>query len=382
VSKFRHAAGWNLRWLTSPLGLLDRYVLHCFFMGYVACFASFLALYIVIDLFTKLDEFAADAAGFSSFFANVISYYAFRLPWFFQRLSGIITMMAGIFTLAWMEHQNELLPWLSAGVPSRRLLYPILIAAACLILVGVLNREFVVPRCSTYLVLPADDPQGKKPVMVRGGYDSRLIHFEGGIADRQRQVVQDARITLPSDLVGGLMHLRCTEMHYRPARQGDDNGWYLLGVTAVRYDPRQPVLDYLGSGTYFLHTDMTFDRLTRSSTWFQYEPTAELIGCLNGSESVPRRSEVMATLHHRCTGPLLDLLLVLLGIGAILSGHMGRSIFLKIGTCLLLYGTFQGAQFACATLAHQAWLDPSLAAWLPILLFGPIMVVLWDGLKT
>jgi lipopolysaccharide export system permease protein len=50
--------------------------------------------------------------------------------------------------------------------------------------------------------------------------------------------------------------------------------------------------------------------------------------------------------------------------------------------CLVLCGLFFTATFACKHLGENEYLSPALAAWLPVLLFGPLAFVLFDAAHT
>ena len=62
--------------------------------------------------------------------AYIARYYGFRVPQVFDLLAEPITLMAATFTVAWMQRNNELLPQLSAGIPTRRVIRPVLLGAA------------------------------------------------------------------------------------------------------------------------------------------------------------------------------------------------------------------------------------------------------------
>jgi lipopolysaccharide export system permease protein len=358
--------------------LLDSYVLRYFLLAYVVCFVSLLALYIIIDLFAKMDEFAVNADEYGSLLANISTYYAFRLPWYFERLSGIFCLLSAIFALAWLEHQNEIVPWQAAGVPARRLLYPVLLATLAVTGLSIANREWLVPLCSSFLQRGADDPHGLKQVLVQGGYDSNMIHFEGTAAEPVHGLIRGGRLTFPSSLTGGLLCLQCSEMQFCP----EAGGWRLQRTSPNNLECPHPALRRIQSGVYFLESDMSFDRLTRSGGWFQYEPTTELLRMLEDHGTRQRRIEVIALLHRRLTTPALDIILVLLGIGLVQNGQAGRNLFVKLGLCLVMYGAFQGTQFLCSGLAGSGFLDPILAAWTPVFLFGPTAVALLDCLRA
>ena len=369
--------------------ILDRYVLRHFFLAYVVCFTSLLSLYIVIDLFSRIDEFAEHSHGAKQLFVNFGTYYLFRIPWFFQRLSGVICLMAAMFAVAWLERQNEVTPWLAAGIPGRRLIYPILAATVGVIGLAIANRELVIPRCSSHLQqsageeedLPAKEGRGPKTVLVQPTYDSNGILLAGRGADPSRKMVGLAELTIPAELAGTLVHLESAQMFYRPKSKDDTAGWTLNDTKPQRVDCQHPALNWLAPGTYFLHTDASFQQLTRKPDWFYYEPTARLLHLATTEVHCQRRGEIVSMLHRRLTTPLLDMILILLGI-SVMFGRFERNVYLKIGACMIVYAVFQSSQFVCGNLAQHEWLDPILAAWLPVFVFGPISLLLVDGMKT
>jgi lipopolysaccharide export system permease protein len=80
-------------------------------------------------------------------------------------------------------------------------------------------------------------------------------------------------------------------------------------------------------------------------------------------------------LHMRLIQPVLDVILVLMGLPLVLS-RGNRNIYLAGGigvglaTCLLV------VVLVCRALGVNYLLDVTLAAWLPLIVFGPIAYVL------
>jgi lipopolysaccharide export system permease protein len=361
--------------------LLDRYLLRHFLLAYAICLVSMVALYVVIDAFSKLDEFSERGHDARAILQHMGRFYGYRLPWLFQRLSPIVCLLATLFTLAWLERQNELLPLLAAGIPTRRLLYPILLGTLGIMGLALSNREFLIPQYRQYLQRSADDPQGRREQRIDGCYDALLIHYEARAAFPERRMVQHAKVTLPATVMGRLVHLNCQEMFFRPANQRDSGGWYLNATTPPRLECASPILDWRGPGRYFLHTDMSFERLTRSSNWYQYESTLDLIRLVEEDPQLTHRGEIIALLHRRLTAPLLDFILVLLGIPFIL-GRRQWNLYVKLGLALIVYAVFQVVQHLCEQLVLSNHLEPTLGAWLPVFLFGPAALVLLDTIRT
>src|SRR6478672_4706489 len=123
---------------------LDRSLFRAYLQAYLICLVSLLSLYVVVDLFMNLEDFAHQ--GLEAVLRHVLTYYGYKVIQIFDRLSEPIVLLAAMFTVAWVQRNNELLPLLSSGVPTRRMLYPVLAGAGLMVGLGLANQEFVIPR--------------------------------------------------------------------------------------------------------------------------------------------------------------------------------------------------------------------------------------------
>ena len=96
--------------------ILDRLLLWSFLKAYLICLVSLLSLYVVIDLFTNLEDFAQQTTGLVPVLQNIGKYYGYKVVQIFDRLCEAIVLLAATFTVAWIQRNNELVPLLSAGV--------------------------------------------------------------------------------------------------------------------------------------------------------------------------------------------------------------------------------------------------------------------------
>ncbi len=168
----------------------------------------------------------------------------------------------------------------------------------------------------------------------------------------------------------------------RPPGDGPyGSGGWLLTDAQPRDLERSAVLDYIDPGKYFLHTqEVDFDRLTRSRTWFVFASTYQLFTELNRPEST-RLASMAVLFHTRLTRPLLGFLLVLMGLSVILRDQ-NRNVFISAGLCLVICAVFFAAEIASKNLGDSEYLSPIMAAWLPVLVFGPLGFVAFDAIQT
>src|SRR5437879_10005672 len=197
--------------------LLDRLLIYGYVKSYVICLISLLSLYIVVDLFMNVNDFAHANDGLGPFLHHIGIYYAARSTTIFDRLSEMIVLLAAMFTIAWVQRNNELLPQLSAGISTQRVVRPVLLAACGMICVATLNQELLIPRFSYLLSQSRDDPRGERDLLVRSGYEPNGIFVTGAVATRQGLVVRDFHCNLkPPITPGNIVDIPATDARYVP----------------------------------------------------------------------------------------------------------------------------------------------------------------------
>jgi lipopolysaccharide export system permease protein len=339
----------------------------------------------VIDLFTHLDDFVNKPGGFVASITHITTYYMNRVPEWFDQLGPFATLCASAFTVAWMQRSNELLPQLSAGIPTRRAVRPVLLGAAITLALGPLNQEFVIPEVADELMRTRDDYDGAKAQVLMGTYDANGTHLEGYAGFRKDLKVTRMSITFPENSPSGMIHINAAEAVYVPPGDGPlTGGWLLTGVDEpdkLNDRPLPTNLTVLGTGRFFLKVqDADYDAVCRGGTWYVYASTSRLREMLTDPE--PRRRGKMAVLFHvRVTRPLVGAVMVLLGLSVIL-GNPNRHVIINAGLCLSSAALLFLVVIACKYLGDQDVLPAPLAAWLPVILFGPPALVAFDSVHT
>jgi lipopolysaccharide export system permease protein len=364
------------------LKIVDRQLIRGYFKSYLICLTALLSLYVVVDLFTNLDSFTRDKPGLGGVVRHIATYYGYRVPKIFDQLCEAIVLLAAMFTVAWMQRNNEQVPLLCAGISTRRIVAPVLLCAFVMLGLAVLNQELVIPRVAAELAKDRDDPEGEKNVAVHGAYEPNKMHLTGDRATRSGLVVHKFSCLIPEGLMSTgpgeqSPYLQAEEAHYVKAK----GGWELLHATPPDLPSIPRLLDLIDNGHYFLYTrEVDFDVLTRNQNWFQMVSTWNLLRELNKPDST-RLASIAVLFHTRVTRPLLGMVLVLMGLSVILRDQ-NRNVFISSGLCLVLCAVFFAACYMSKTAGDYEFVSPATAAWAPVLVFGPFAVVLFDAVHT
>jgi len=379
--------------------ILDRYVLISFLKNYLISFMVLIGLYIVLDMVFNFDELAevqnkaAAAGGVESVLAMLRAigdYYFFQTFRIFVHLSGIIPIVAAAFTLIRMTRFNELTASLAAGVPLLRTAMPIIIAAIVLNVLLIVDQEVVIPRIIPQLVRKHDEIQSTnvKTFPIRAMQDEQhgllnvaRYHPAAGNAPPWLEVVD---VIEYDDNFAPVAHILADRGEWDERTKS----WRLINgqrVTGLRagdtVSPARPIAAYQSS--------VTPDEIAlyRSGEYVELLPWTKINLLLQRPKSYGTVA-LQRVQHSRFTQPLLNVILILLAVPCLVSREPGR---IKVGIfqCVALCGACLTTIFLCYQLAGTPpggaeWAArwPAVMAWTPILIFGPVAVLLLDRVRT
>ena len=374
--------------------ILDRYLLTQFVQVFLICFLSFVGLFVVIDAFQHLDRFIDFADDHGSLLGVMGEYYAYRALDIFDRMSGVLALIAAMFAITWLQRYNEMTALEAAGIPKLRIVRPILIAAVLISLLAAANRELIVPNCREQLARDARDLAGQKKRPVVPCLDRETdILFQGLHLTMADGRIAEPSFGLPSTLREHGSKLVAKEAFFLPATSDHPRGYLLRGVTT----PSQPAdclslsvngqiiifmpkdQSWLSGDECFVASNLEFQTLTGNMAGQRYTSTAGLIrGLHNPSNDFGADRRV--AVHTRLVQPLMDATLLLLGVPIVLSQN-NRNVFVAIGLCLAIVVAFMIVAIACQYLGNTSLISSALAAWLPLIIFVPVAVALAEPLR-
>lgn len=386
--------------------ILDRERYWAFFKAYVICFIALVGLYIVIDAFTNIDEFVEVSDNTLDMFRRMGWYYMIRLSLFYDRLCGVMTMMAAIFTVTWMQRNNELLAMLAAGISTQRVIRPVIVASVVVSSLAIANQEWLIPKIGGDELQKAPDDDGQRRVRVAGREDVNGIYVHGKDGDRNTQSIAPLNVSMPVDLFGVPVEIEAKHARYIPRSATNcpyRDGWLLCGTaitppdnkrlfesevlvpideaTLKQFAPPEANPLFLAGPAYFLRTNLSFAAITRNHQWFQFAPTAELLHGLEDPANAPDRTEISVFLHSRIVRPLMSLTLLCLCLPLVLSGD-SRNMFINLGLSLGTSALFYALTFVVQFLGNNSAISPELAAWVPLVMFGTVAWARWGMIRT
>lgn len=198
---------------------LDRYIGLFFVWHFVLSLAATIALYVIIDTFAKIEDFI-EQENVVEFLRWIVIYHSYQVPPLMTQLLPLVTLLAGVISIARLSRYNELNAIKAVGVSLHRALLPIFLCSLAIAALAAANQELLVPslargivdvrskmaRKEIYRDLSAFDHKTKATVWVRE-LQYVIPGFElAGVAVRPKAVRPHARV--PPGERGDALHIR------------------------------------------------------------------------------------------------------------------------------------------------------------------------------
>lgn len=357
--------------------IFDRYLFKRYAHVFGITFLALFGLFVIIDAFTNVDEFLSRHSSSLSMLAHMLRFYAFRGCQFFLMVGGTVTVISAVVVFSLVQRHGELNPILSAGIPTYRLVIPILWATIFVEGMMIFDQEFIIPSIASELQLSVGNVKGViREVEPAQDFSSKIMVMgkRMSIADRR---LDEAEFVLPvPTVVEELMTVKAREAVYYPGRGSRPNGWLLTDANPrfpnlrLTPDGQKLVMAVTRPDQMFIATDVSFDRLYHGDKNFELLSTAELMRRVKNPSfaavSIQRQSMY---LHTRFTNPIIDTLVVLLTIPFV-ARRESRALLINMAMCAAAMTGVFAVRETFRYLGGINFVPADLAAWAPVVITG------------
>ncbi len=125
------------------LKILDRYILRKFLSTYFFAIGMIIIIVVIFDYAEKIDNFTASHAPFH---AIIFDYYLHFIPSFINQFSGLFAFIAVIFFTSKMAYQTEIVAMLSGGMSFKRLMWPYFVGAMTIGALSLVMNLWIIPK--------------------------------------------------------------------------------------------------------------------------------------------------------------------------------------------------------------------------------------------
>ncbi|HEV8113330.1 MAG TPA: LptF/LptG family permease [Planctomycetota bacterium] len=372
-------------------GRLDRYVGGLFVSSYATAFLLVIGLFLILDMATNLDDYVETWPGGGRAPAFlIVRYYLLDIPFLFFQVAPFVTLVAGLFTVSKLQRTHETIAALGAGVSAWRLLAPVfLLGAVCSVGMFALN-EVAATRLAARRDALRFFLEKKRWDLVYQNLRLRDLNGSVVMLDEFRPAIplppeaSDANVPAAPEVRGLQAILRshtqwsgteAARAAYVP--RGDGMGWKLDGGIheEVAGSQLHAPTEWLDGFDFTPGLAVTYWRARQNPLDLAFSEVREL------ARRDPDNVGFQTLLQYRLTFPLANVVLLLVGL-PILMQHERRRGVSGMAAGIVLCVFYFAADFVLRNMGLQGTLDPLMAAWLPVLVFGSLGLVLYDSMQS
>lgn len=368
---------------------IDRYILVLFLRTVLICFCSLAGIFVVFHAFTSMDELVRQGQIEGGLPGVLVRFYGPYMLLLFDWTGAIIALMAFLFTIGWLRRTGELTSTLAAGVSHGRLMRPMIIASLVIVSVQMLSRELMLPHHRDSLSMKAKDLTGSAEQSVKAKYDKvNRVLVDATSMDGRNGILNDPSFRLDGNYgkFGDLLLAKnATWVDNHPKLPAG----YLLEAVSRPLDvdtvpsvfwKKTPVLltskdqAWLLPGQAYFVTRVHPDLLQTSDSASRRAAIGELIARIK-NPAIHSSLKLQVLLHERMVRPPLDFALILLGLPLVVN-RKGRNLFVMMAVAMFTVMGFFAVKTAANYVGGSGYLvGPAMAAWIPLLVCGPIAYV-------
>ncbi|MEI7766342.1 MAG: LptF/LptG family permease [Phycisphaerae bacterium] len=373
--------------------LLDRYIIRSFLMNYVLAFIVIVGMYVMLDLIVNFYEFTTTSdrqiQGWDltvAIISDIADFYMYQILLIFQQMAVTIPIMAAGFTMVRMTRHNELIAMLASGVSLYRVAAPVIICSLLFATIAIVNQELVVPQFRDKLMRRHEQVSKvvdeRPPVQFLRDKDNSLLSASS--FDPKKNTLQNVRIIQRDEKGSARGRIIAETAQWVPMPGTTDRGaWFMPRATIIddslNSDPALKVAGRVEQLNY--NTGLSPRQLELAIS----RKAADLLGTSEIQElivnsPIATKPKFEKILHTRVTQPIMNLIMLLVSVPFLLTRDP-RQLVVNMIRCTLVSALCFAGTFVFFQAAGTVF-PAIIGAWLPVIIFGPIALVLMDSLKT
>lgn len=376
--------------------IYDRYLLRRFWHVFAIGFFATFGLFVVFDAFTNADEFQDRSGGVPAMLARMTQHYFFQSFSFLDLLGPTLAVVSVIAVFAMLQRQREVYPVLSAGVPTYRIAFPVLVGVLSVVVLMTVNQELILPEIAPRLQVA----RGTDKAMISDVQTSRdfvtNVEITGSGLDLESRSIDRAEFLLPvPSVVAEPATLKAKRAVYIPPQPGEHPAGWLLKDPSPTFDKLK--LTEQGTtlvfavksndptvkgGDIFVATEVTIDQLHSRGTSFKFLSTSDLVQRIRNPAvgAVSIRVQTVH-LHERLTRPFAIILAALIAIPLTMKKE-SRGLLESMGMCCVVLSVLFVISQASLQLGRLNFYPLALGAWIPVVLAGGLSAWFSNRVQT
>jgi lipopolysaccharide export system permease protein len=355
--------------------IIDRYITREFLIPFFYCLSVFVSLYIVIDLFSRLEDILRHHVTITV----LLQYYLAFLPIIFVRTAPMSVLLSTLYVLGNLTKYNELTALKASGVNIWRLALPFFYLGLIISFSTLMINERIVPQANLvsasvkeeHLDKETTDPQARVVENIAlYGTKNRLIHVRR--FQVQEKLLQEITILEQDEDEMVTAKIQAKEAKWI------NNNWVFFDCTIYKFNKTgQTINEPRSYPKMFIDIEeepKDFLRRESSAEFMSFRKLKGYIRRLSGS-GAQIVHKLSVDLHHKLSFPFISVVIIFLGIPFALSAQ-GQGKVASIGLSIVIGFFYYTVEALSLALGKRGALPPVVSAWFANMLFAAAAVML------
>ena len=346
----------------------DKYIMKEFMLPFVTVMLGFVLLFVLFDFSSRLDDFIKQKMAVF----DVLYFYYLFVPQMVVVVMPVSLLLAIFHSFGKLCRNREIFALRAAGISLHRISRPLFIFSfVCFVAVFFINEQFV-----TRTYAETEEFMGR----IKGDREQsdtirdRVFSYDGGTLifeefDAARMMLKGIAWDQPATPERDGIWLR--------AERGEWIGeqWWLYDVNIIYQDnvhsplrAKRRMYDW-----NFTPRDLVSEKMAETMSFMEIWRN---LGSDSGMITADKRRQMKLQINQKLALPLLNVLVVLIGMPLCLKTKASGSIFIGLGLSLTMSFGYYGLFLIGKTLGHKGLMPEWLAIWYPNILFIALAGVL------
>ncbi len=351
---------------------IDIYIMRKMLGTYFLSIFMIISIAIVIDITEKMDNFYQAELSIQTV---ILEYYIHFVPYYINLFSSLFTFISAIFVTSKLAYNSEIIAMLAGGISFRRIMVPYMLSAALIAVFTFYIGGYVIPKGNDKRL----DFESKYIDNIPPEVSLRNVQFrinESDIAYMERfNVISNIgyRFSLDSfDNKRLAQRITAQSIQYK----GEDN-WLLLRYTKRNFEGLEEA--FSSGDSLALHCDMNPKDFKVIKNQQERYTNPELLEYIDENTRRGRAGLNAYKLEYqkRFAMPCGAFILTLIGVSLSakkVRGGKGFNMFIG----LLLSAIYILSMLMSSTFTVNAGVNPTLAVWLPNIIFLGVGIFLYQ----
>ncbi len=345
---------------------LQRYVAREYLKIFSLTLSSLILMYVIILFFQKISIFIKNQASLLLIF----EYLLYKVPEAtFQWTLPYAVLLATLLTLGMLSRHSEITAMKAGGISLYRITLPLLLLALVISLFSFLGNEYLVPMTNQkvrYLLnvrVRRETPTSSfKNYKIWYHSDHRIFNIQ--LLDPQKKMLKGFTVYQFDD------QFRCIQrIDARGAKWSEGKWWLYDGAVRDFGESGLTRMTSFGEMQYPLQEHWeSFLTIERQSREMSYTELRKYIQKIQTSGYDATR--YLVDLYSKYSYPLLNLIMVLIGVPFALKTGRSGGVAMSIGISVIIGFTYAMTYYLFLSFGKSGVLPPLLSSWTPTLLFG------------